>query len=202
GLPAPAWSSPTPAAGWDVRDSISHLCFFDETATLALTDPAGFEALRRKLTTAPADAPPPDADLGRSHPDDPAPLLHRWRTSRARTLDAIAATHADNPKARVPWFGPPMSVASFTTARLMETWAHGADVRDALGEPLAATPRLRHVIHIGVNARPFSFAGHGVTDPGDPIRVEATAPDGTTWEWGPDDAANRVTGPALDLALV
>jgi uncharacterized protein (TIGR03084 family) len=204
-LPDPAWSNPTPAAGWDVRDSISHLCFFDEAATLALTDPAGFEALRRQLTTAPPDAPPPDVDLGRRQthdPGNPAPLFHRWRASRARILDAIAATHAGNPKARVPWFGPPMSVGSFTTARLMETWAHGADIHDGLGVPLAATPRLRHVIHIGVNARPFSFAVHHVTDPGDPIRVEATAPDGTTWVWGTDDAVDRVTGPALDLALV
>jgi uncharacterized protein (TIGR03084 family) len=200
--PDPAWSNPTPAAGWDVRDSISHLCFFDEAATLALTDPAGFEALRRQLTTGPARAVPPDVDLGRTHLAGPAPLLHRWRTSRARTLDAIAAAQAHHPKARVPWFGPPMSVASFTTARMMETWAHGADIHDGLGVPLEATPRLRHVIHIGVNARPFSFAVHHVTDPGDPIRVEATAPDGTTWVWGADGADNRVTGPALDLALV
>jgi uncharacterized protein (TIGR03084 family) len=95
-----------------------------------------------------------------------------------------------------------MSIASFTTARLMETWAHGADVRDALGVPLAPSLRLRHVIHLGVTARPFAFAVHGVDDPGDPIRVEAQAPDGTTWTWGPDEAADRVSGPALDLALL
>jgi uncharacterized protein (TIGR03084 family) len=201
-LADPAWSNPTPAAGWDVRDSISHLCFFDEAATLTLTDPAGFETLRRQLTTMASGTPLPDVDLGRTHLADPAGLLHRWRTSRVHTVDAIAAADTNAPGRRVPWFGPPMSVASFATARLMETWAHGVDIRDALGAALAATPRLRHVIHIGVSARPFSFAVHDVKDPGDPIRVEATAPDGTTWIWGTDDAANRVTGPALDLALV
>jgi uncharacterized protein (TIGR03084 family) len=95
-----------------------------------------------------------------------------------------------------------MSIASFTTARLMETWAHGADVRDALGVPIEPSARLRHIIHLGVTARPFSFAVHGVTDPGDPIRIEATGPDGSTWTWGPADATDRVSGSALDLALV
>ena len=35
-----------------------------------------------------------------------------------------------------------------------------------------------------------------------PIRVELAAPDGGTWTWGPDDAADRVVGPALDFCLV
>jgi uncharacterized protein (TIGR03084 family) len=216
-LPVASWSMPTPAAGWDIRDSISHLCFFDEAAQLALTDPPAFAAVRQRVTDSPAENTPPDLALGRGSPHesdeahqagrsgghrDPGPLLDRWRASRHAAREAIAAAHAIDPRARVPWFGPPMSLASFATARLMETWAHGADVRDALGVPLDPTPRLRHVIHLGVNARPFAFAVHDVDDPGDPIRVEATAPDGAVWAWGPEEAADRVTGPALDLALV
>jgi uncharacterized protein (TIGR03084 family) len=92
-----------------------------------------------------------------------------------------------------------MSLASFTTARLMETWSHGADVRDALGVPIEPNDRLRHICHIGVGARAYSFAVHQVDDPGDPIRVVATD---TGWAWGPEDAANRIEGSALDLALV
>jgi uncharacterized protein (TIGR03084 family) len=216
-LPATSWSTPTPAAGWDIRDSISHLCFFDEAASLALTDPPAFEAVRRQVTESSPESTPPDLVPGRgptrhlpdpdnldptTAPGDPGPLLDRWRASRQAARDAIASTYATDPRARVPWFGPAMSLASFATARLMETWAHGADVRDALGVALDPTARLRHVIHIGVNARPFAFAVHEVDDPGDPIRVEATAPDGTIWAWGPEDATDRVTGPALDLALV
>ena len=215
-LPVTSWSTPTPAAGWDIRDSVSHLCFFDEAARLALTDPPAFEAVRQQVTDSPAESSPPDLALGRGNPPDPdaadqpprsgghrdpGPLLDRWRASRHATREAIASAHAVDPRARVPWIGPPMSLASFATARLMETWAHGVDVRDALGVPLDPTPRLRHVIHLGVNARPFAFAVHDVDDSGDPIRVEATAPDGTVWAWGPEDATDRVAGPALDLAL-
>jgi uncharacterized protein (TIGR03084 family) len=208
GLPAAAWATATPAAGWDVRDSISHLCFFDESATLALTDPDGFETHKGLLVAAMAEvaaagpsAGTPDVVLGRELPS-PGALLDRWRAGRAAYLDAAAASAAADPGRRIPWYGPPMSVASFTTARLMETWAHGADIRDALGEPIDASPRLRHIVHIGVTARPYAFAVHGVTDPGETFRVEAAAPDGTTWTWGPPEAPDRVTGSALDLALV
>lgn len=203
-LPAAGWAAPTPATGWDVRDSIGHLCFFDEAATLALLDPAGFTTHAAELVAAIGasgggpGAATPDVAFGRGFAD-PAALLARWRAARADFL--VGAAAADD-GVRVPWYGPAMSLASFTTARLMETWAHGTDVRDALAVPLEAGPRLRHVLHIGVTARAYAFAVHGVTDPGDPIRVEATAPDGTTWSWGSDEAADRVTGTALDLALV
>ena len=57
----------------------------------------------------------------------------------------------------MPWFGPPMSAASMATARLMETWAHGQDIADALGATRPSTARLRHVARIGVRARDFAF---------------------------------------------
>jgi uncharacterized protein (TIGR03084 family) len=95
-----------------------------------------------------------------------------------------------------------MSLRSFATARIMETWAHGQDVADALGLEPVVSGRLRHVCHIGVAARPYAFAVHGVTDPGDPIRVEATGPESEEWAWGPDGVPDVVRGPALDLALV
>jgi uncharacterized protein (TIGR03084 family) len=186
------WMTPTPAEGWTVADSISHLAFFDGTAVLALTDADGFRAHLGELAAAASASTAPDVALGRT--GDHAALLATWREGRARLLEAAAAA---DPTARVPWYGPAMSFASFVTARLMETWAHGQDVADALGLPPVESDRLRHVVHIGVGARAYSFRVRGLTDPGDPVRVEAG-----DWTWGPDDAADRVTGPALDLALV
>jgi uncharacterized protein (TIGR03084 family) len=202
GLDPTAWSTPTPAKGWDVRDSVSHLCFFEEAAVLALTDPPAFDAHRRELLEQLASADPgadtPDVALGRSEPD-PAALLRRWQKARSRYQESVRAVE---PGVRVEWYGPAMSPASFTTARIQEAWAHGVDVRDALGLPIDATPRLRHVLHLGYSARRFTFASHGVDDPGDPVRMEATAPDGSRWVWGPEDAADVLSGSALDLALV
>ena len=189
------WFTPTPAEGWDVRDTVSHLCFFDEAAVLAATDEDAFAEHKEGLMlTAERTV---DVDVGRAL--SPAGLLARWRESRRALLDAMAAK---DPTARVPWYGPAMSVASFVTARLMETWAHGQDVADALGLPPVVSDRLRHVCFIGVTARPYAFLINGVDDPGDPVRVELTPPDGgEPWTFGPDDAEQRITGSALGFAL-
>lgn len=190
------WEAPTPAEGWQVRDQISHLAYFDTTASLALVAPERFEEHKAGLLAG-EQGRAPDVALGRSV--DGRHLLADWRTGRRDLLDA--ARGAD-PERRVPWYGPEMSLASFTTARLMETWAHGQDVRDALGLPASVSRRLRHICHIGVSARRYAFLVHGLTDPGTPVRVEAIAPDGETWAWGPDDAQEQITGSALGLALV
>ncbi len=126
-------------------------------------------------------------------------MLDVWRADRERLVAALGAA-ADG--ARVPWFGPAMSVASFITARLMETWAHGQDVVDALGQSREATPRLRHVAEIGVRARPFAYAINGLQMPEQPVYVELAAPGGEVWTWGPADAADTVTGSALDFCLL
>ncbi len=193
------WHTPTPAEGWDVADQISHLAYFDGAARLALSDAAEFEAQRGELLPAGRQmgAATPDVALARGGrgPD----LLEVWRRERAGMIEAAGAT---DPGERVPWYGPAMSLASFVTARIMETWAHGQDIADALGLPPVVSARLRHVCHIGVGARGYSFAVHDRGDPGDPVRVEVEAPDGTMWTWGPHDARDRVRARALDLALL
>jgi uncharacterized protein (TIGR03084 family) len=95
-----------------------------------------------------------------------------------------------------------MSLASSVTARIMETWAHGQDIADALGVTREPSLRLRHIAHIGIGARAYSFAVRELPAPQEPIYVELAAPDGTLWTWGPDDAADRITGDALDFCLL
>jgi uncharacterized protein (TIGR03084 family) len=94
-----------------------------------------------------------------------------------------------------------MSPASFMSARIMETWAHGQDVADALGASREATPRLRHVAHIGVLARGYSYDTHGMTAPGEPVRVELDGPGAEKWTWN-DGAKAFVSGDAYDFCLV
>jgi uncharacterized protein (TIGR03084 family) len=84
----------------------------------------------------------------------------------------------------------------------METWAHGQDVADAVGVVRQPTDRLRHVVRIGVRARDFAFGVHGLTPPSEEFRVELLAPSGELWAYGPEDAPQRVTGPALDFCLL
>ena len=190
-----AWLTPTPAAGWTVAMQIAHLAWTDEQALFAVTDPAGFTAA--VAGSGPGHGVVDDAAAAGAA-GEPAPLLARWREGRAALARELVALPDG---AKVPWFGPPMGAASLATARLMETWAHGLDVTDALRLPPSVSPRLRAVAHLGVRTRDFAFAQHGLPAPPEQFRVELTAPDGDVWTFGPEDAAQRVTGPALDFCL-
>ncbi|MFB7364404.1 TIGR03084 family metal-binding protein [Streptomyces hydrogenans] len=191
------WRRGTPAAGWSVAHQIAHLAWTDRAALLAVTDPEAFAAEVEKALAAPERFVDDGAEEGAALP--PAELLARWREGRER-LDA--ALRKVPPGGRFPWYGPPMSAPAMATARLMETWAHGQDVVDALGVRRAATARLRHVAWIGHRARDYAYLVRGERPPAEPFRVELVAPDGESWTYGPEDAAQRVTGTALDFCLL
>lgn len=205
GLSESGWRTMTPAEGWDIATTIAHLLWTDENSvhaidgTLlrngpgdkdawdavvmkALADPTGFVdteayALAKELTG--------------------AELLARWRASRSN-LEATLRAVPDGQK--IMWFGPPMSAASMATARLMETWAHGLDIADALGITVAPTDRIRHVASIGVRTRNFAFANNELPAPTEEFRVDLVGPDEDVWSWGPEDAKQTVTGSAYDFA--
>ena len=191
------WRRPTPAAGWDVRDQITHLAWVEEAARLAAAEP---DAFAERVVTPARTAPDFEArQMARGRALSGPEVLEWWRRERAAALAAL--TDLD-PAARLPWFGPSMSLRSFVTARIMETWAHGQDVVDALGVERAPTDRLRHVAHIGVSTRGWSYAVRGLPASEAPVLVELDAPSGATWRWGPEDAEDRVRGPAVDFCLV
>ena len=98
-----------------------------------------------------------------------------------------------------------MGLRSFLTARLMECWAHGQDVVDAVdvsGTRRPATDRLRHVAQLGVITRGWSYRVRGRDVPEGEVRVELAAPSGAMWTWGDPSATERLSGPAADFCLV
>ena len=191
------WTLPTPAPGWTIADQVTHLAYFDDTAITSATTPEVFRADLVRING--SGGIDPDA-IAASYRHLPAPAVADWLAgSRSRLIEVFRSL---DPALRVPWFGPAMSAASALTARLMETWAHGQDIADTLGVTRVATDRLRHVAHIGVGARAFSYDAHGLPPATVPVRVELTGPGGDIWAWGPPDATDRVTGPARDFCLV
>jgi uncharacterized protein (TIGR03084 family) len=191
-LSAEQWALPTPAPGWTIAHQIGHLLWTDRVALTSVTDEAAF--LDVVAAAAPRATTFVDDGAEEAAAVPPAELLADWRSTRG-ALHAALRRVPDGRK--LLWFGPPMSGASMATARLMETWAHGLDVADALGITVAPTPRLKSIAHLGVRTRDFAFTVHGLTPPAEPFRVELAAPDGGVWAWGPEDAAQRVRGSAL-----
>lgn len=196
-LPEAGWQTATPAPGWTVAHQIAHLWWTDRVSLQSVTDEDAFAAVLGAAAKDPLGFV--DAGAEELALTPPAELLTSWRRDRAALHDALLSV-ADGRK--LPWFGPPMSAPSMATARLMETWAHGLDVADALGVRRPPTARLRSVAHIGVRTRDFAFTVHGLTPPAELFHVELSGPDGELWSWGPEDAAQTVTGPAEHFCML
>lgn len=194
------WNINTAFFGWTPWDEIAHLCLFDEAGLLAATDADAFAADARVLL----------GELGKGREFsaiarerygamDGATLLAHWRTRYAALAAALAAL---DPRARLPWYGPAMSARSFATARMMETWAHGQDVFDAMGVRRHSTSRLKHIAHIGATTYGWTFANRRLAPPGPPPYVELSAPGNETWTWNEVSADNAVRGSAEEFCLV
>jgi uncharacterized protein (TIGR03084 family) len=195
-LDEPGWRTPTPAEGWDIAHQVAHLAWTDEVAVLAMTDKQAWDKVVLSAIHDPSGFV--DDAAARGADTDPPDLLARWRLAR-RTLRETLADYP--PGEKIAWFGPPMSATSMATARFMETWAHGHDVADALGAPVAPSRRTRHLVHLGVRTRNFAFSVHGLEPPQE-FRIELVAPDGELWTYGPEDAGQLVRGSAYDFCLL
>jgi uncharacterized protein (TIGR03084 family) len=190
------WRTPTPAAGWTVADSVTHLTMSDEAAIASVLGHG-----RQWFEEALAD---PDAALRRQDQraasESGDEIGGAWRVTSGSLIEALRAVA---PGTRLYWGIGEMSVASFTTARLMECWAHGLDCFAALGVAPYDSHRLRHICHLGYRTLPyaFDFAGREPPAPLDQLRIELTAPDGTTtWRYGPPDAPQTIVGNAGEFA--
>jgi uncharacterized protein (TIGR03084 family) len=196
GLEGAGWESKTSFFEWTVKDEIAHIAFFDGTARLAATDPEPFKEHVKALFGGQAEAMAQLTVLKKmAYPD----LLRYWREERTALVNALSRL---GQKDRLPWYGPSMSAVSFATARLMETWAHGQDVVDALKLNRPATDRLYHIAHLGNITFGWSFINRQMEAPQVPVRVELTSPSGAVWTWGPEGARDIIRGSVLGFCLV
>lgn len=190
------WLRPTPSWGWDVRDTIAHLADTDEVATATMTGAPGSLSDRRDLAQSSEDVTYRGVLRGRKMSG--SDVLAWWERAAAGERDVLGALE---PQTRVPW-GLGMKPRSFVSARVMETWAHGLDVHAALGVEPHDTDRLAHVAWLATRALPYAYSVAGREQPPGPLRVELTLPSGAVWSDGPEDAPNRITGPAAQYCRV
>jgi uncharacterized protein (TIGR03084 family) len=193
------WRRATPSVGWTVADQIGHLTYFDTSAATAITDDVAFREGVSELVEGATNHGVDTYTLGAFRRLDAQQQLAEWRRARTALADAALSLRDET---RVPWYGPTMSAKSFLSARLMETWAHGTDVADALSVDRRATERLRHVAQLGFVTRKWSYLVRGEELPAGDVRLQLISPSGERWTWGREDADDMITGPAEEFCLV
>ncbi|MGB8941679.1 MAG: TIGR03084 family metal-binding protein [Streptomyces sp.] len=207
GLDAHLWHAPTPAEGLTIADQVAHLNWTDELLMRAISSPVAFVeeidgVLAPLHATESINAGSRFVNAGSAERSKipQSQLIAVWRRSAAELSSILRALPNST---RIPWFAPrPLSVAAMAASRVMEVWAHGQDVFDAVELTRQPTRRLMHVVRLGVRSRDFAYQLRGMDPPEEEFRVELRAPGGETWSWGPADAPKRVEGSALDFALV
>lgn len=205
------WPLETAAEGWSIQDTVSHLAYTEALAAEVIEQG---EARLKAENIADIDEwtrRGVEAGRGRRHQE----IIEWWRFGRADVVEALSRMQASD---RIPWFHGDISARWFATGRLMETWAHGLDVKYAIlgritpleeppdeeddPDPLADTSRLRHIAALAQRSLPFAFAEAGEEFPESGIRVEVMGPLYAAWRFGPEDTDQVIKGMAGDWCRV
>ena len=185
---------------WTIGDIIAHLHLWNIGADLSLSNPEAFEDFIGGAMI--------HLGAGRSHAEfhaayfegkSTAVIFEAWASYFPQMSDRF---HATDPKHRVKWAGPDMSVRSSIIARQMEHWAHAQAIFDVMGQDRKNADRIKNVAHIGVTTFSWSFRVRGKTPPTPKPYVKLTSPSGEIWTWNEPQARNCVIGTATEFAQV
>lgn len=196
-LPDADYDRPTQFKGWTINDVLVHLHFWNGAADLSLTDPDQFTVVLEGLTGALRKGSLRDhenVEVKQRGGDLLATWMALYRDMGPRWTNL-------EPKTRVAWAGPSMSVRSSMTARQMETWSHGQEIFDLLGLQREEKDRIRNVVVLGVNTFGWTFKVNGLEVPETMPQVSLTLPSGAAAEFG-EPGDNRISGSAVAFAQV
>jgi enediyne biosynthesis protein E11 len=191
------WSRPTPAPGWTIAHQVAHLASVARLAQMAAATPSAFKEQAAKATGDFDAAVQALLEPYLAYP--PPALLDRWRADRAAASEALAALP---PGQMVPWLARPLPAGILASAGIMELFAHGQDIADAVGVRREHTDRIWHLTAFAVRTWDFGYLARGLTPPEQEFRFELTSPSGESWQFGPPDSPQRVTGFAVDFCLL
>ena len=189
-LPAGRWDDATPFKGRTVNWVVKHLHDADRWAFKSITEPARFRAWVGSASRRPDVTP----ESLKGHE-----LLETWISY---LNDLCSALDRADEAQRYPWFGPDMGLRMMTTARQMETWAHGQDIYDLLAIPRVHKDRIRNICHIGVRTYGWTFHNRKQTPPKPIPFVQLQSPSGQEWTWNDPSTDERISGSAVDFAHV
>jgi uncharacterized protein (TIGR03084 family) len=193
------FDAPTGFKGWSISTILRHLHVWNYAAELSLIDGEAFQVFFKGPGPHILAGTLPQFEGHYLEGLKGLALLERWR---AHYRQMAARFGAADPSERVVWAGPSMSTRSSITARLMETWAHGQAIYDALGIMRQNTDRLHSIVVLGVKTYRWTFQNRGLKVPEPKPFLRLTAPSGAAWDFGEARADERIEGRAEDFCHV
>jgi len=195
-----ALNSATQFKGWTINTILQHLHYFNYAARVSLEDGPEIRQLLEDLRksqqkgetlVAYADSKL-DGVKGRS-------LLRLWRDYYT---DMAHAFQEADPKKRIKWAGPDMSVLSSITARLMETWAHGQGVYDLLGATREDRDYIKNIVVLGNNTFAWTFTNREEEVPDPKPFLKLRGPSNDIWKYNDHSEHNLIEGAATEFCQV
>ena len=184
---------------WTLNDVLGHLHMWNWAADLSLKDEAGFLKFQDQLINGLDDSGVRNFEEKWRKGLQGKALLLEWRQYFSEMSKRFEVA---DPKKRVKWPGPDMSVRSSISARLMETWAHGQEVYDHLGMIRNNKDRIKNIAVLGNNTFGWTFINRGLAVPENKPYLKLTAPSGEIWEWNETSSAEMIEGLAEEFCQV
>lgn len=181
---------------WSINDVISHLHIWNLAADLSLLNPIEFKIFFIQVDSAFKQGKSLKEFEREYLATSGFELIKLWRKSYEEVAEHFLKA---DPKARVQWAGPSMSVRSSITARLMETWAHAQEVYDVLGVERKNTDRIKNIVVLGVNTFAYTFRVRNEEVPKLMPCVRLTAPSGEIWTFGEENSEELIEGLAEEF---
>ena len=194
------YEMPTQFKGWTFNNVIGHLHVWNYAADISLKDGDEWKNFANSAMQALGSGSSMNEfeqtiTKGIKGPE----LLSMWKEYYIDMTERFAVA---DPKKRVKWMGPDMSVRSSISARHMETWAHAQELYDSLGLDRINEDRIKNIVIIGNNTFKWCFTVHKKTLPSTKPYLKLTSPSGAIWEYNEPSEEHKIEGLAEEFCQV
>ena len=194
------YEMPTQFKGWTFNNVIGHLHVWNYAADISLKDGEEWKNFANSALQALGNGSSMNEfeqtiTKGIQGPE----LLSTWKEYYTDMTERFAVA---DPKKRVKWMGPDMSVRSSISARHMETWAHAQELYDSLGLDRINEDRIKNIVIIGNNTFKWCFTVHKKTLPSIRPHLKLISPSGEIWEYNEFSEEHKIEGLAEEFCQV
>ena len=194
------YEMPTQFKGWTFNNVIGHLHVWNYAADISLKDGDEWKNFANSALQALGNGSSMNEfeqtiTKGIQGPE----LLSMWKEYYTDMTERFAVA---DPKKRVKWMGPDMSVRSSISARHMETWAHAQELYDSLGLDRINEDRIKNIVIIGNNTFKWCFTVHKKPLPSIRPYLKLISPSGEIWEYNEFSEEHKIEGLAEEFCQV